>query len=131
MIISRFLEESDYFLLEEALAKDTHHTGTNADFFYEQGTVCSAFEDELGVVMFVRGNALSEESLRLDIQFMDNMDFRRNRRVLLECFHIFADNCKKNGWKELVFFSASPLLIKFCVKHFGFENADGVLRKQL
>jgi len=130
MITSRFINPDDYPLLKESLAADEYHRNTPLDFFIEANTVCSVFSDEAGPVLFVRGHPLfnTEDTswymVRLDIQFLNNRDAKRNMRVMLEGFPILEARAKENGFRGFLFESIVPLLRKFCIKRLGFEVFD-------
>lgn len=126
MYTSRGIDPSDRQILAESLVNDPYHHGsTTPDFFYTFGSVCNVYEDEHGPVLFCRG----AKALRLDIQFIDNRDFRRNRAVLIEGFPGLIEKARNAGFTEVIFNSNSPLLRKFCVKHFGFQASGEELRK--
>lgn len=128
MTSSRYLEEHDAALLAESLAKDTFHKDTPVKFFYAPGSMSLMYEDEQGPVFVVRGT----KALRLDIQFLDNRDFERNRKTLEDQFPGFVEKARENGFTELVFTSDSPLLRRFFKqKRYGFVECEGELRKFL
>ena len=52
-------------------------------FDNEEGTVTSVFEDEQGIVLFVRGKVLNG-AIVMDIQFLNNLNAKRNMRTMLE-----------------------------------------------
>jgi hypothetical protein len=127
MITNRFIEEKDHPLLSESLTRDEFHQGTGLDFFLEEGTVCSVYEDEDGPILFVRGKPIIFSTLkiiRLDIQYLNNKDAKRNMRAMLEGLPDLADKAKSNGFNAFYFFSNVPLLRKFCVKRLGFTEYD-------
>jgi hypothetical protein len=127
MITDRLLETADYPLLAESLSRDPFHKSTQPEFFFQPGTACKVYGLEGKPVMFVRG----AKALRVDIQFIDNEDSERNRKVLLEGFEEFTARAKANGFVELIFCTASPVLRTFCEKYFKFAEVDGELRKFL
>jgi hypothetical protein len=126
MITERWLTHEDYSTIELSLLLDSHHKTTTPNFFYKDGTACKVYEDESGPIMFVRGT----KALRIDIQFVDNNDFERNKEAITEGFDGFVQQCKDNGFTELVFYSDSPLLKRFLKrKEFGFVEVSGEMRK--
>jgi hypothetical protein len=127
MITSRQIEPCDRDILRNSLAHDDSHAGTDPEFFYAPGSVCNVYEDELGTVLFCRG----AKALRLDIQFVFNEDFARNRNMLLNGFPQLEAKAKASGFTELIFFSNSPLLVRFCTQKLGFRAVAGELRKLL
>jgi len=127
MVTDRFLEPGDLELLELSLAKDEHHQGTEVKFFTNPGSICKVYEDELGPICFVRGT----KALRLDIQYVSNLDKKRNMKAMLEGFDKLAAKAKENGFTEIVFNTNNDLLRAFCTKRFGFEESQGELRKFL
>lgn len=127
MITDRWLGLEDYNLLALSLAQDEHHKGTQPEFFTQLGTVCKVYEDEQGPICFVRG----AKALRLDIQYVDNNDRRRNMAAMLGGFEELAASARENGFTEIIFQSNNPLLKAFCVKRLGFVESDGELRKKI
>lgn len=121
MVTDRFIEPSDLIPLAISLAKDQYHKGTEAEFFTQFGCISKVYEDEVGPIMYVRG----AKALRLDIQFTDNNDARRNMKAMLERFPDLVEKAKDNGFAEIVFVTNSPLLKKFCEKRLGFEILAG------
>jgi hypothetical protein len=134
-MISRLITPNDYGTLAQSLEHDKYHKDTTPEFFYEEGTVCSVYEDESGPVLFVRGKAIVEEPVRviqLDIQFLDNDNAKRNMRTMIEGFHELETKAIENGFIGFFFVSNVPLLRKFCVKRLGFEEmSENVLVKRL
>lgn len=127
MVNDRWLALEDFSLLELALSRDEHHKETTPDFFTQPGTVCKVYEDEQGPICFVRGS----KALRLDIQYVDNHDRKRNLAAMLAGFGALAATARENGFTEIIFQSNSPMLKRFCAKAFGFIESDGELRKIL
>ena len=125
MVRDRFIESEDMPVLSVSLAKDEYHKGTSPEFFTAPGTVCKVYEDELGPICFVRGT----KALRLDIQYVDNNDRKRNMAAMLEGFDALAAKARENGFTEIIFQSNNRMLKRFCVKAFGFVESDGELRK--
>lgn len=124
MMTSRPIDPTDKELLHASLTDDRYHTTTTTDFFYAPGSVCNVYEDEQGPVLFCRGS----KALRLDIQFVNNRDFRRNRDVLINGFPNMMEKARANGFTEIIFCSNSPLLVRFCKHTLGFTDVDGELR---
>lgn len=121
MVTDRFIEAGDMPALALSLAKDEHHKGTEPEFFTQIGTVCKVYSDEQGPICFVRGT----KALRLDIQYADNDDVKRNMKAMLEGFDKLAEKAKENGFTEVVFTTNSNVLKRFCEKYFGFEAVSG------
>jgi hypothetical protein len=118
----RFITPEDYLTIDFSLKRDQYHTGMKPDFFFTPGSFCKVFEDDDGPIMFVRG----VKALRIDIQFVDNRDFERNKAALAkENFDSFADNCRGAGFKELIFNTTSPLLKRYCKTVLGFNVVEG------
>lgn len=128
MITDRMFDaEQDFNLLELSLSKDEHHKTTTPEFFTEPGTLTKVYEDEQGPILFVRGTPV----LRLDIQYVSNEDFARNKTAMLEGFPALAQKARENGFKEIAFQTNSRVLARFCKHNFGFEESQGELRKFL
>ena len=134
MITTRWIEPEDRALIAESLKTDEYHFGNDASFFYEPNTCCNVYEDEHGPIMFLRGfvDALvGERSVCIDIQFMSNLDARRNMEALLFANKYFVANCKEHGFEELVFSTKSSKLKRFCKKYLGFVEVDGRMHRAL
>lgn len=127
MITDRFIELQDLNLLQLSLADDIYHHGTTVDFFTAPGSVCKVYEDEEAPIMFVRG----AKALRVDIQYMDNTDVRRNMKCMLAGFPPLVEKAKENGFTEIIFNSDHQLLREFCVRRLGFIPSSGELRKEI
>ena len=126
MVTSRYITKDDYNILKESLPLDPYHKDTPAEFFYEEGTVSSVFEDEDGIVLFVRAKAV-ESIIILDIQFMNNLDAKRNMKTMVTGFPILAERAKEHGFYAFCFASTVQLLRKFCCKRLGFTEFDDQL----
>ena len=125
MITCRPITKDDYEMLAISLLADEYHFETPAEFFYEQDSVCSVYEDDSGPILFVRGQALllsDRKFIRLDIQYLDNNDGKRNLKAMMKGFPELADNAKTNGFSGFIFESTAPLLRAFCIKRLGFEE---------
>lgn len=127
MVTDRFIEPSDMSTLAISLAKDEQHKGTEPEFFTQIGSVCKVYEDELGPILFARGS----KALRLDLQYVDNTDTKRNMKAMLEGFDVLADNARRHGFSEIIFNTNSPMMKRFCIKRFGFVESSSELRKFL
>lgn len=123
----RPLRADDYDVLADSLALDTHHEGTSPMFFVEPGTLAAVYEDEHGPILFSRAT----KSLRLDLQFVNNADVRRNMAAMLDGFPNLVSQAKANGFTELVFCTSTPLLQRFCEKRLGFVAVDGTELRRL
>ena len=128
-ITNRLLEEKDETWLATSLALDEHHQGTPVAFFKEPGVLSTVYEDEQGPICVAR----CSKSLRIDIQFLDNEDRRRNAKVLAAGVEQVAAAAKASGYSELVFTTSNPELAAFCEHSFGYEVVPDkfVLRKQI
>jgi hypothetical protein len=139
MVMDREIRTEDLAWLAESLSKDEYHKTTTPEFFIQPNTVCKIYEDEDGPILAVRGSIdfkrskdAGSKSLRLDIQYKDNLDHRRNMKAMITGFDILAKRSKENGFFEIVFDTNSPLLRKFCIRRLGFEELDEFqLRKVL
>lgn len=127
----RLLQPEDYNILLESLEQDEYHANNNTMFFVEQGTITVVYEDDKGIVLFLRGKP-DNDSLRLDIQFIDNNDGKRNLKMMLFEFPQLEERAKSSGFKNVWFESNVPLMRKFCVSRLGFKESGGnVLIKEL
>lgn len=128
MVTSRSITEQDRESVEQALSRDFFHPDTDANVFFEKGTMTNVYEDEQGPVLLVR----TYKSLHLDLMCFDNADVVRNKAVLQEGWPLLVSGAQRNGFKEIVTTVNGPALLKFLTKKvedggFGFEevNVDG------
>jgi len=119
-MIDRWITPEDHPILESSLKNYQYNKTTSPEFFYEKGTFCKIYEDEKGPIFFLRG----AKAIRVDIEFCDNYDYKRNGKALLKGFPAFVENCKKAGFKEICFNTQSPFLKKFWERA-GFEKVEG------
>lgn len=126
MILERSVQEKDEALLRTSLASDQYHQNTPAEFFVAPGTVCNVYEDEAGVVLFVRG----AKALRLDVHFVDSEDTERNETALLEGVAALITRARENGFTEIIFRTPSRDLADFA-KRYGFTESNGELTRAL
>lgn len=122
IITERWLNTNeDYDVLSISLSKDEFHKTTKPEFFYAEGTASKIYEDEKGPIFVMRGS----KSLRLDIQFIDNNNKKRNAIAMLHALKGTVEQAKANGFKELIFNTSNKALEQFCIKYMGFEKIDG------
>ena len=129
MITSRYITPEDRELLANSLSGDEFHRDTPVDFFYEEGTICSVFCDEEGIVLFVRAKPVYDNEkfiaiICMDIQYLNNLNARRNMKAMLTGFPIIEERARKEGFAGFLFQSEMPLLRRFCVKRLGFQEAN-------
>jgi hypothetical protein len=117
----RWINSEDYGTLELSLKTDQYHQETKPDFYFAPGSFCKVYEDEQGPILFLRGT----KAIRFDIQFLDNRDFKRNRKALIEGFPAVVAQCKAAGFTEIVFSTNSPLLKRFCKQRLNFTDVEG------
>lgn len=124
MITDRLMGDSDLPLLDLSLSQDEHHKETDPSFFQQPGTITKVYEDELGPVLFARAS----QALRIDIQYVNNEDFERNKAVMLDGFPRLAARAKENGYSEIIFNSKSRALKLFVKRYFHFEGSADEMR---
>jgi hypothetical protein len=129
MVTDRLMESRDTLGLALSLARDEHHLDTPVEFFTQPHTLTKVYEDEQGPICFAR----LSKSVRLDIQFVDNEDSKRNASVLIQGVGPLVEQAKADGYTEIVFTTNVARLKDFCVKVFDFEVVPDtfVLRKYL
>jgi hypothetical protein len=125
----RSVSEHDRTLVETFISKDADHAGRcNADFWLpakeKDSTARFVMEDALGPCLFVRG----ENVLRLHIQFSDSK--MRNGRALIDFIPMIEEDARKHGFKQIIWDSVSPDLIKF-TERFGYRTSPNEVVKDL
>jgi hypothetical protein len=134
-LTDRLIKSADIPLLEQCLERDPHHVGTKVNFFFLPGTLTKVYEDEDGIVLFLRGEGIELEKtniLRVDVQYVDNAATERNRMAMLTGFPKLAVKAKDNGFTEILFYTNVRALSIFCKCYLGFkEVAKGELRLYL
>ena len=127
MIKDRWLQTDDELILTASIEADEYHKGTPVSFFAAPNTVSKVYEDQNGPICFVRGTS----ALRLDVQFLDNQDIKRNMKAILAGLTDITEKARQNGYTEIVFNTKNPALAAFCNKRFGFVESEGELRSFL
>jgi len=125
MITERTIEAGDEALLTISLARDAYHKETGPEFFVAPETQCTVYSDEAGPILFARDS----KAIRIDIQFVDNGDRRRNFHAMLGGFSGLVNKAKESGFTEIIFNTKNESLKNFCVKTFGFVESGNELRK--
>jgi hypothetical protein len=128
MITSRLIQPSDYDKLSASLAADEFHRDTDLDFFLAPGSICTVYEEDSKPVLFTRGMPLildGHRVIQMDIQFVDNKNYKANIQVMMTGFPSLADRAFKNGFTALMFESSHEPLRKFCMRRLGFDPLFG------
>lgn len=118
--------ESDIPQLKDWIEADDDHRGNVTPEFWLTGVssfVSFCVQDELGPVFFTRADR-DGDTCWLHIQFgpYEEVSKRRLMEAVIEGFPKFQKVAQDAGFKEIKFFSTSPLLIRFMTK-FGFRSA--------
>ena len=74
MITDRPIQAEDEALLSASIAQDEYHRNAKPEFFVAPGTECKVYGDEAGPILFARVS----KALRIDLQYCDNADRKRN-----------------------------------------------------
>jgi hypothetical protein len=122
MITSRHMTAEDIPLLQASIDGDEHHKGTDVNFWLESECMVNVYEDDAGPVLFLRGSILRDGICRLDIQFIDNTQGKRNLKCIGIGLPLMEEKLKLHNFIGIVFESKSPLLKKYCQKRHGFED---------
>ncbi len=125
MITDRPIQDEDEALLAASIAQDEYHRDAKPEFFVAPGTECTVYGDEAGPILFARVS----KALRIDIQYCDNTDRKRNFHAMLGGFAGLVSKAKESGFTEVIFNTSNDALRKFCVRVFGFEESGNELRK--
>ena len=125
MITDRPIQPEDEELLAASIAQDEYHRDAKPEFFVAPGTECTVYGDEAGPILFARVS----KALRIDIQYCDNTDRKRNFHAMLGGFAGLVLRAKESGFTEVIFNTSNDALRKFCVRVFGFEESGNELRK--
>src|SRR5271165_6751497 len=136
-VTHRFITEMDVHNLKENLKNDPYHKDTSVSFFLETGTVCSVYYLDDDLVFYIKGTPIEHDGwniLKLDIQFVDNNDFRKNIKTMTDGLEELSIRSYINGFDVIVFESVQKMLRKFCIKRLGFipvPNFEEWLMKDL
>ena len=125
MITDRPIQPEDEELLAASIAQDEYHRDAKPEFFVAPGTECKVYSDEAGPILFARVS----KALRIDLQYCDNADRKRNFHAMLGGFAGLVLRAKESGFTEVIFNTSNDALRKFCVRVFGFEESGNELRK--
>lgn len=126
MLHQRGVKESDREQLEEMIAADPDHRGRcTADFWMpDDKSLCLAFEDDKGVVFFLR----LEKVLRVHAQFV--ADKMRTARALID-FNSWIDReARQHGYIQIIWDSVSASLVRFAEK-FGYRSSPNEIVKDI
>jgi hypothetical protein len=127
MVTHRLLEKSDHETLAKSLAADEYHKTTSLEFFTDPDAVCILYLDDGEPVLYARGQALGigdKKVIRLDLQYCNNNDVRKNLRTMMLGFPPLADSARENGFDAIVFQSDVSILRDFCMRRLGFQKTE-------
>jgi hypothetical protein len=122
----RPIAESDREHLTAAIARDRQHRDTvTPEFFLKpeagmESMVLVSHDETMFYFMM-------ERALRLHIQFCVTSDAEKNKQAMSDGFLWLREMAKANGFRQLIFDSKFPPLIRFC-ERFGFKpSPDGLV----
>src|SRR5271157_4459808 len=101
LVTHRFITETDVPNLKESLENDPYHYVTPVSFFLETGTLCSLYYLNDALVFYIKGTPIEHDGwniLKLDIQFVDNNDFRKNIKTMTDGLEELAIRSYINGF---------------------------------
>lgn len=112
----------DIALLKEWHAADPEHQHADPNFFIEDRPGVSHFtvENDGEKMMFVT----VENIARVHIQFSPDAPKGKMVRTLLLGFTWLINSLRERGYKEIIFDSKFPSLIKFFQSALGFQKCD-------
>jgi hypothetical protein len=124
MVNFRATTQADKPVIGTWIASDpAHRDRMDSSFFADGEGKASVYciGDEQGPVMFVR-QEVEGESTRLHTQFPPDAPGIRKRvaEALHEAYPVVAADAKSRGFKQVVFESESPALIRYMIGTFGF-----------
>ena len=126
--------EGDRALLEQWIEADPFHRGeVRAGFFLERapGVDAWALEDASGHVVFY---FKTEVAARVHIQFgpaETTADRERNRDAMVDGLAWIEGQMAANGFREILFDSRNPVLIRTAEKRMGFVRSPDDLRRAI
>lgn len=120
MVTSRKITEQDRASIADALDRDLFHQGTPPEVFYAAGTFANVYEDEDGIVLFLR----ARKALRIEMVFSNNADSQRNAAAMIAGWKALVENAKKNGFSEIVASTNSAQLREFAIQMFGMRETN-------
>ena len=103
---------------KEIRSDQCHAEWMTPKFFSEPSTISRVYEDESGPILYLRGSS----ALRLHIQFCD-VDKERIRKCLVSQFPELVQSAKRNGYKQIIYDTASKTLAWFCRRYLGFVDS--------
>jgi hypothetical protein len=119
MITHRPITPEDFPTIEREVRDDACHKGwLRPAFFTQPNTVSRVYEDEQGVILFLR----MSNCLRLHIQFA-NVDKERIRKCLITQFPEVVQSAKRSGFGSIIYDTASKTLAWFCRRYLGFVDS--------
>ena len=133
----RPLTEADKLTIAAMIARDPEHSakGMRPEFFFaDNGTLSICCEDDHGPVFFMRLDPSPPESIRIHIQFDEDLGMAiRTAKTLIDSFDQVTAKCRRMpSCKRIVFESMSESLRRFfCRDRFGFRPVAGTADLEL
>lgn len=115
----------DWRTLLDWIAADPEHSakGMTPEFFYAPDKFSVVIGTEDRPALFVRLDPEHAGTIRLHIQFSPRTV--TSSKALLAAWPRFLERTRSAGVSRLIFESASPLLVAFCKRCFGFQHVPG------
>lgn len=123
----------DHALVKSWIEKDPFHASTTKpDFFLfsTRGMDCYVLEDDEGPIFFFK----MTRAVRLDIQFgpsRSTEERERNRDALSEGLAWLNGVLWASGFRQVLFNSENPVLVRSCTKRLGFVASPHELVRYL
>lgn len=133
MISNRTMLEEDYPALESAMARDTFHPGLwKLPDFQEKRAHYEIFEDEQGIIVFVKYLMESAHRIRICTVWNQPEDIRRNGRAIVLGINQLVNKIRGSQFTEIVFNTTNEKLSNFCIRILKFEDVgDGEYVRQV
>lgn len=117
---SRPLGVADLPMLQRALDQDEYEHLETKNFTMDSA-YSVVYEDEKGQIGVLRYTKESDR-LRLVTVWCNNADKERNAASIILAIADTLRLAKQGGYKEIVFFTESPSLARFCTDRLGFKK---------
>ncbi len=121
---SRPLANSDLPMLQCALDQDEYdHLGVLN--FTMDSAYSVVYEDSVGPIGILRYTKDDDGRLRLVTVWCNNKDKWRNSKSIIVAVADTIQLAKAGGYNDIVFFTESPSLARFCMDKLGFKEEKG------
>jgi hypothetical protein len=125
MISSRKFLTTDLPKLQSAIDADSFHPGLwKVEDFSEANAWYEVFEDQHGIIVFVKYTVDSHTRIRIHTVWADFNDSHRNARAIVIGINQMVQRLLGSQFEELIFSTEHDKLAAFCTNVLGFDKIN-------